>query len=118
VLPLPRLHWLKWRAQSSFILTGDAGAHGFSRRQVGRINEAVDGLNSLGSSTPTTSRRGIFDLGHQPRGIATAPQQSALNRIGRRIRKSGGCPEGLNPKFCFEGVMALTESELCCAIQT
>ena len=59
----------------------------------------------MGCSTATGARRGVFDLGHQPRGIATAPQQSALQRIGRRIKKSGGCPPGLNPRECFEEVI-------------
>eukprot|EP00435_Cladocopium_sp_Y103_P018992 s1272_g4.t1 len=97
--------WLQRRARSSSILTGNSGSHGFSRRQIGRVREAVDSLNSLGCSTATSVRRGVFDLGHRPRGIATAPQQSALQRIGRRIKESGGCPKGLNPRMCFEDVM-------------
>ena len=105
LFPLPRPNWFPRRARSSFILTGNTGSHGFSRRQIGRVSEAVESLNSMGTSTATSVRRGVFDLGHQPRGIATAPQQSALRRIGRRIKESGGCPKGLNPRKCFEDVL-------------
>ena len=106
LFPLPTLSWRRRRVRTSSTLTGAGDeSWGFSRRQTGRISEAVTSLNGMAAASAVSARRGAFVDGHQSTGAPTRAQSSALKRLASGVRNMGGCPVGMNPKDCFQDIL-------------